>query len=312
MGRRRAIVIGLGAAGLILAFGLGAGWWFTFVEGAPQLDAAAIPVSQDLRFQLQSFPSAAMGERRSFGVILPPGYEREPQRRYPVIVLLHGGHDDGRAFFDKYAITATLDQLYRTKQLAPSLIITPDGNDARGSSPLFDPDYFDGPHGRVGTLIGVELVAEVKRRYRVRPEPGQWALGGFSSGGWGALNIGLRHPESFRTLFSHDGYFVDASGPANSPEQFIGSLPKPVLASLRIYLDVGRNDSTFLRSTQQFHATLDRLGVSNSLHVFPGGHGLSGADVGWNYIRKHLNDSLTFVGRSFAANDRALPPGRRP
>jgi enterochelin esterase-like enzyme len=311
MGRRRGFLIALGLGSTVLAALLGAGWWYTFIEGAPQLDAAAIPASRDLHVRIESVHSAAMGGRRSYGLILPPGYDRDKDRRYPVIVLLHGGHDDGRAFFDKYAITATLDQLYRSGTLAPSIIVTPDGNDARGSSPLFDPDYFDGPNGRVGSLIGVELVTELKRRYRVRPEPGQWALGGFSSGGWGALNIGLRHTDAFHTLFSHDGYFVDASGPANSPEQFVGTLPKQDLQPLRIYLDVGSGDPTFLRSTRQFHVTLDRLGVRNTLHVFPGGHGLSGADVGWNYIRKHLRDSLTFVGRSFSANDgKASPEGR--
>jgi enterochelin esterase-like enzyme len=309
---RHAFLFGLAMTASLAACGIGVGWWYTFIAGAPQLDAAEIPPSRDLHFQMESFTSAAMGGERRYGVILPPGYNREPERRYPVIVLLHGGHDDGRAFFDKYAITATLDRLYGSGKLAPSVIITPDGNDRRGSSPLFDPDYFDGPNGRVGTLIGSELVAEVKRRFRVRPEPGQWALGGFSSGGWGALTIGLRHTEAFYTLFSHDGYFVDASGPQNSPEQFIASLPRRTLAPLRIYLDVGRGDPTFLRSTQQFHATLDRLGVRNSLQVFPGGHGLSGPDVGWNYIRRHLNDSLSFAGRSFAANDRALAPGSRP
>ena len=304
MSSRRRMLIGLITASSIV-FGLaGAGWWYTFIAGAPQFDVAEVPASNDLTFRLESFESTAMGLRRSYGLILPPGYDQEPTRRYPVIVLLHGGHDDGRAFFDKYAITETLDRLYRSGALSPSIIVTPDGNDARGSSPLFDPDYYDGPNGRVGTLIGQELVAVVKHRYRARHEPGQWALGGFSSGGWGALNIGLRHPATFQTLFSHDGYFVDASGPANSPNQFISRMSKAQLAPLRIYLDVGRSDHNFLRSTEQFHATLDRLRVANTMHVFPGGHGLSGADVGWNYIRKHLNDSLTFVGSSFAANDR--------
>ncbi len=311
MGRRRRILIAMGVAATVLAGLVGAGWWYTFIEGAPQLDAAAIPLSTDLQFRIDSFHSAAMGGSRSYDVILPPGYRLEPERRYPVIVLLHGGHDDSRAFFDKYAITATLDQLYRSRQLAPSLIVTPDGNDTLGSSPLFDPDDFDGPNGRVGSLIGVDLVAELKRRYRVRPEPGQWALGGFSSGGWGALNIGLRHTGAFHTLFSHDGYFVDASGPANSPEQFIGRLPKADLVPLRIYLAVGSGDPTFLRSSRQFHATLNRLGIATTLHVFPGGHGLGGADVGWNYIRKHLRDSLASVGRSFAANGGKASPGGR-
>ena len=302
MGRPRSALIGISQASAALVALISVGWWYTVVAGAPQLDAAVIPVSRDLHFQMESFASASMGVRRHYGLILPPNYDQQPERRYPVIVLLHGGHDDGRAFFEKYAITETLDRLYRSGALAPSIIVTPDGNDTRGSSPLFDPEYFDGPHGRVGTLIGQDLVAEVKRRYRARPEPGQWALGGFSSGGWGAMNIGLRYTGTFHTLFSHDGYFVDASGPANSPNQFIAKLPRAQLARLRIYLDVGQNDASFLRSSQQFHATLDRLGVVNTLQVFPGGHGLSGADVGWNYIRKHLNDSLTFVGRSFAAN----------
>ena len=126
-----------------------------------------IPASRDLHFQMESFASASMGVRRHYGLILPPNYDQQPERRYPVIVLLHGGHDDGRAFFEKYAITETLDRLYRSGALAPSIIVTPDGNDTRGSSPLFDPEYFDGPHGRVGTLIGQDLVAEVKRRYQI-------------------------------------------------------------------------------------------------------------------------------------------------
>lgn len=303
MGRRPKLVTCLAPASCLLIGLAGAGWWYTVLAGAPQLDAAVTPVSKDLRFQMQSFESVVMGGSRQYGLILPPNYANEPDKRYPVIILLHGGHDDGRAFFDKYAITKTLDQLYQTGALPPSIIVTPDGNDLRGSSPFFDPDYYDGPHGRLATLIGKELVAELKRRYRTRQEPGQWALGGFSSGGWGALNIGLRYPKTFHTLFSHDGYFVDSSGSANSPQAFIGTIPKSLLSPLRIYLDVGRSDAFFLQSTEAFHATLNRLGIVNTMHVFPGGHGLSGADVGWNYIRKHLSDSLTFVGSSFAASD---------
>jgi enterochelin esterase-like enzyme len=288
-----------------LAAVIGAGWWYTFVAGAPQWDAAEIAPSKDLHFQSERFTSKAMGSTRTYGLILPPGYESQPNRRYPVILLLHGGHDNERAFFDKYAITATLDELYREGKLQPSIIITPDGNDLRGSSPLFDPDYFDGPNGKVGTLIGSELVSVVKERYRTRSEPGLWALGGFSSGGWGAINIGLRHLDNYRVLFSHDGYFIDASGPRNSPQIFIHSLPAARLKGVSFYLDVGSSDPSFLNSSRQFHRTLDQLGLFNAFHVFPGGHGLTGADYGWNYIRKHLKDSLTFVGRAFSAAERS-------
>ena len=303
MSSRGKLLTCLAPASCLLVGLAGAGWWYTVLAGAPQLDAPVIPISKDLRFRMQSFKSAVMGGSRNYGLILPPNYENEPEKHYPVVILLHGGHDDGRAFFDKYAITKTLDQLYRDGALPPSIVVMPDGNDLRGSSPFFDPDYYDGPHGRLGTFIGKELVSELKRHYRTRSEPGQWALGGFSSGGWGALNIGLRYPNTFHTLFSHDGYFVDSSGASNSPQAFVATIPRNLLVPLRIYLDVGQNDAFFLQSTKAFHVTLDRLGVRNTMHVFPGGHGLSGADVGWNYIRKHLSDSLTFVGSSFAVSD---------
>jgi enterochelin esterase-like enzyme len=297
--RRRRLLPLLAAAIGVFGSLLVGGWWFTFVAGAPQLDAGELPASKDLRFRIESFPSRAMGSQRRYGVILPPEYDREPTRRYPVIVLLHGGHDNERAFFDKYAITAVLDRLYSAGRLEPAIVISPDGNDHRGSSPLFDPDYYDGPNGKVGTLIGSELPELIAARYRTRSGPGSWALGGFSSGGWGAMNIGLRHLGRYGILFSHDGYFVDGSGLRNSPQRFIGSLPPDGLRRLRIYIDVGSSDGIFLDSSRSFHASLERLGVASEFHVFPGGHGLTGPDVGWNYIRRHLEDSLSFVGHSF-------------
>ncbi len=69
--------------------------------------------------------------------------------------------------------------------------------------------------------------------------------------------------------------------------------------SLRVYLDAGENDTDLLASTQTFHQTLDKLGIANVFYPFPGGHGLSGADVGWNYFHKHLKDSLSYVGEQF-------------
>ncbi|MCP9849465.1 alpha/beta hydrolase-fold protein [Cyanobium sp. Morenito 9A2] len=128
-------------------------------------------------------------------------------------MLLYGDHDNARAFYNNYAITSVLDALHGDRSLEPSLIVPPDGNDNRGSSPLFDSVYSDGPNGRMSTLIGSDLVQVLQKRYRTSSGTGSWALGGFSSGGWGALTIGLRHLDHFGTLFSHDGYFTDAAAP---------------------------------------------------------------------------------------------------
>jgi enterochelin esterase-like enzyme len=283
----------------VVAIILLSGYWYVFIAGTPQVDPPEIAANTGLTFQLESFSSETMGEIRQYGVILPPEYDQHLEKRYPVIFLLHGGHDDARAFYDKYGITVVLHQLYDSHELFPSIIIMPDGNDKRGSSPFWDPQYYDGPNGNIENLIGSELVQVVKSRYRTLDEPQLWAIGGVSSGGWGALNIGLRHLNTFNVFFSHSGYFTDSSGAANSPEEFIQQFSLKQRQQIHVYLDAGESDSNLLASTEQFHQTLDKLGVANVFYPFPGGHGLSGADYGWNYFHKHLHDSLKYVGEQF-------------
>jgi enterochelin esterase-like enzyme len=288
--------------GLLSLLGL-AGYWYVFIAQAPPLNPPSTSdPSGKLSFKVETFESKVMGTPRRYGVILPPRYSKDSQKRYPVIFMLHGGHDTERAWVDKIGILPVLDQLYKTKKLPPSIVITPDGNDQRGSSPFFDPEYFDGSNGKVGTLIGSELPKMVQQKYRTWDNPRLWAIGGLSSGGWGAFNIGLRHLEQFNVFFSQIGYFTDKSGPENSPNAFIQNIPTESLKNVRIYIDAGKDDvmdATFLNSSREFHETLNSLNVNNVFHAFPGGHGLSGPDFGWNYDHKHALDSLTYVGKSF-------------
>lgn len=256
-----------------------------------------------LSFAMKTFYSQAMGQTRSYGLVLPPDYDQNPQKLYPVIFLLHGGHGDAGGWQSCAAITEVLHKLYRNGQLPNAIVITPDGNDRRGSSSYWDPEYFDGANGKVATLIGSDLVQEVKAHYRVLNDPEFWAMGGLSSGGWGAFNIGLRYVDQFRILFSHSGYFTDASGSENSPIDLIQKLPPEQQQQLKIYLEAGTADQQFLTSTEQFHQTLQGLGIEHEFHVFTGGHGTVGQDSGWYYWYKHLADSLSFIGAKWNGND---------
>ncbi len=296
MHKRLGCWLGLGGA-VVFA---GAAYSYVFVAGAPQLDAVPVKAEQGITFEVKTLKSAAMGGDRNYGVMLPPDYGRSPQKRYPVVFLLHGGHDNERAFYDKYGFGEIVYQLYQTRKLPSTIFIMPDGNDQRGSNPLTDPDYFDGPNGKVGTWIGQELVQGVKQRYRTRPEAKYWAIGGVSSGGWGACTVMLQHRQQFNLCFSHSGYFTDDSGPKNSPNAIVTTLSAAERKPLRFYIDAGTSDHNLLASSHQFDRTLTHLGLSHVFYEFPGGHGLTGPDFGWNYFRKHLKDSLSYVGQQWA------------
>lgn len=264
---------------------------------APVLPSQSTASAQTtpLTYQIVTYNSQVMGGSRTYGVSLPPGYEQNSHQRYPVVFLLHGGHGDSTDWFNpkKGAALTTLQQLYATGKLPPSIIITPDGNDKRGSSPYFDPQYFDGPNGKVSTAIGDELVQIIQNRYRTLPNPDFWAIGGLSSGGWGAINVGLHNLNHFSILFSHSGYFVDKSGGAqNSPMKFVKTLAPQDQKRLRIYMDTGKSDTFELKQAIQFQQVLNQLQIANALRQFPGGHT-------WRYWRQHLADSLTFIGEQF-------------
>ncbi len=163
-------IVGIGAA--LLATVAAGGYWYVFVDGAQQLDGPGttkVAEKTNLHYQLVTYDSKVMGVERTYGVVLPPGYSKHPHQRYPVIFMLHGGHGDPTDWYKKAAALPVIEKLFLSHRLPLSIIITPDGNDLRGSSPLWDPAYIDGKDGRVLSAIGDELVKVVKARYRTKP-----------------------------------------------------------------------------------------------------------------------------------------------
>ena len=264
----------------------------------PPTQPNASDVATPLSYKIETYDSQVMGASRTYGVSLPPGYGQNPKQRYPVVFLLHGGHGYPTDWFiqNKGQALKTVEQLYTTGKLPPSIIITPDGNDKRGSSRYWDPEYIDGPNGKVSTAVGDELVKVVQSRYQTLTNPDFWAIGGLSSGGWGAINVGLHNPAHFSILFSHSGYFQDKSGPINSPITYIKTIPPQAKKRLRIYLDSGKSDIEEIDQAEQFAKVLNELKIYNLFRQFPGSHT-------WKYWRKHLADSLTFVGEQFRLSD---------
>ncbi|MDZ8104223.1 MAG: alpha/beta hydrolase-fold protein [Nostoc sp. DedQUE12a] len=261
-----------------------------------QPNASDLPTP--LSYKIETYDSQIMGASRTYGVSLPSDYEQNPKRSYPVIFLLHGGHGNATDWFveNKGQALKTLKQLYITGKLPPSIIITPDGNDKRGSSPYRDPEYIDGANGKISTALGDELVKVVQSRYRTIQNPDFWAIGGLSSGGWGAVNVGLHNLNHFSILFSHSGYFQDKSGPINSPIIYIKTIPLQAQKRLRIYLDSGKSDVEEIEEGEKFSQVLAKLKIYHLFREFPGGHT-------WQYWREHLADSLTFVGEQFKLSE---------
>ncbi|HVZ73784.1 MAG TPA: alpha/beta hydrolase-fold protein [Polyangia bacterium] len=142
---------------------------------------------------------------RRVAVWLPPSYARARDRSYPVIYWLAGFAGTGESLFQGNpwapGLGERLDRLVEIGAMGEVIVVAPDGFTAWGGS-----QYLDSPvGGGHETHLCAELVPHVERRYRARATREARAIGGKSSGGFGALVLAMRHPELFGAVASHAG-----------------------------------------------------------------------------------------------------------
>ena len=149
-------------------------------------------------------------------VILPPSYDHEPDRRYPVIYLLAAFTGTGWQQLTRSPFAESLDErlarLYRTDPTLPEFIVVlPDCFTALGGS-----QYVNSPAlGRYQDHVIKEVLPQIDRRYRTLPLARHRAVVGRSSGGIGALWLAMNHPDLFSAVASHagDGFFRATTPP---------------------------------------------------------------------------------------------------
>jgi enterochelin esterase family protein len=141
---------------------------------------------------------------REIPVYLPPGYE-DSGERYPVIYVLTGFTGRGRMLLNRRAfgeaLDERLDRLIQTQKMCPAIVVMPDCFTRYGGSQYLDSEAT----GRYETHIVEELIPFIDSKYRTIPEPEQRAIMGKSSGGFGSLVLGMRHPNVFGVVACHSG-----------------------------------------------------------------------------------------------------------
>jgi len=150
-------------------------------------------------------PSAALGGRRQEAyVYLPSGYARHPDRRYPVLYLLHGFPGRPLAFLETVQMGIVDDVLTARHRAQPLILVLPFGS----TSTFTDEEWANGASAHDGwaTFVARDLVRYVDARFRTIPRAEGRAIGGLSEGGYGAINIALHHPREFSVVESWSGY----------------------------------------------------------------------------------------------------------
>jgi predicted alpha/beta superfamily hydrolase len=154
------------------------------------------------------FHSEFLAADRDVLVYLPPGYEREARRRYPVLYL-HDGQNlfDGATAFipgQDWRFDETAQSLIESGAIEPVIIVgvyNTGRQRVEEYTPSRDPRFkVGGKAGLYGRLLVEELKPFVDSHYRTESDAKNTGLGGSSLGGLVTMYLGLRHPNVFGKL----------------------------------------------------------------------------------------------------------------
>ncbi len=141
---------------------------------------------------------------RRVPVYLPPSYDAAPDRRYPVVYVLSGFMGRGRMLLNVNPWSASLDDRMDAliaRGCEEMILVMPDCFTRFGGS-----QYVNSPAtGRYQDHLVHELVPWVDGRFRTLGSRDHRGVAGKSSGGFGALTLGLKHPETFGAVACHSG-----------------------------------------------------------------------------------------------------------
>jgi S-formylglutathione hydrolase FrmB len=132
-------------------------------------------------------------------VYLPPSYAVDPDRRYPLVVLLHGYWSSPDQWEDKdFSLTATFGQALAAGEVKEMIVVMPAGIDALGGG-----FYVNGAaSGDWEDYIAEDVVTFAEAHYRTLATRDSRGIAGHSMGGYGALSIAASRPDVFSAAYA--------------------------------------------------------------------------------------------------------------
>ena len=141
-------------------------------------------------------------------IYTPPGYDKNPLKKYPVFYLISGTTDTEETFFKVGRTNLIIDNLIAEGKAQPMIIVMPYGNPAatiaeqKGGSKPADPvgresaDAMARMKGFADDLTG-NVISYVDKNYRTIPNRDNRAIGGFSRGGGQTLRTAFWNIDKF-------------------------------------------------------------------------------------------------------------------
>ena len=168
-------------------------------------------------------------EFRRVSVYLPPGYDQNSDRNYPVIYMLsdmNGTNEDWFHISGNQLLTEIVDKSIRSGKIKPMIMVFPDGKNKFGGC-----WYTNSPvSGNWEDFVVNDLVNYIDQNFRTLPFAMSRGIAGKGMGGYGALKLATTNPGVFSAVYSLNAV-VDFETLINQPYIWDNSFKTAALAT---------------------------------------------------------------------------------
>jgi len=129
-------------------------------------------------------------------IFLPPSYEKEKSRRYPVLYALHGYSIGAEQWTHEIHVPQTIEGAF-VQGAKEMIVVLPDSKTLHNGS-MYSSSVTTGDFEQ---FIAHDVVAYVDAHYRTLANRSSRGLAGHSMGGYGATRVGMKHPDVFGSVY---------------------------------------------------------------------------------------------------------------
>jgi predicted alpha/beta superfamily hydrolase len=199
--------------------------------------------AEEIRAEVQRITVSGFLDDRPVWVYLPPGYDEETERRYPVLYMM-----DGQTVFvdttnpeDGWKVDESLDELIPAGKVAPLIVVAvANGGDNRTKeyTPWYSANLKVGGGGKKHLKTWIEILLPfINTNFRTKTGPANTGLAGSSFGGLMTLYAAYTHPHVFGKFGSFSPTTRWAGGRVRD---MVSKMVKP---DITIYMDMGTLES---------------------------------------------------------------------
>ena len=240
---------------------------------------------QGSRVEYKTMTSQVLGTERNYTIYLPAGYDRNTDKSYPILYLLHGMNDNNKGWYERGHLKDVMDQLTASGEVEEMIIVTPDaGGEVQKDTWQ---GYFDMPGWAYEKFFYEEFMPMIEKEYRVKADKAHRGIAGLSMGGGQRAQQGENSkPSKTQLLFEAVNKLSCVEYVNNASEDQVKAL-----RSIAGYVDCGDDDFLF-DCNLDFIKALRQKRVPYQLRVRDGGHT-------WEYWHSALYNALPFFSRQF-------------